>query len=98
MAAPAANPAKNAVPPVPAVPRPEPPEEQFWHRYSPHGEAPISFGGSLLLHIAGGGIVLLFAVWLASQLGRGDRRLDIEPVSLMRGGGGGKAFGKGDGP
>lgn len=66
------------------------PEERFWKRYSPHGEATISFAGSLLLHLAGAGVLVLFAVWLASLFGQTDHNVSIEPVQLVGQQGGGR--------
>ena len=49
-------------PPVPKnQPRPPliPPDEEFWEKYSPHYEFPLSTVGSIALHIAG---LVLFLV------------------------------------
>jgi hypothetical protein len=85
-------------PPKPAGPaKPALPEEKFWKRYSPHGEAPLSLVGSFALHLLAVGLLVLVSVYLASLLFQSDRSLPIEPVRLQLGGGGGKPGGSGDG-
>src|SRR5689334_1487060 len=39
-----------------------PPEEQFWKRYSPHHEFPLSSATSVALHIIAIGLLLLVAI------------------------------------
>jgi hypothetical protein len=74
-----------------------PPEEQFWKRYSPHGEAPLSMAGSVTLHALAIGVLLLLAVYVASVFLPPTRNLPVEPVRLdIAGGGGGKPKGVGD--
>src|SRR5215468_6624475 len=75
-----------------------PPEEKYWKRYSPHGEAPLSFAGSFAVHIIFGGLFLFVSVWAASLFGGEDRNVPIEPVRLDLGGGGGDKRGTGTGP
>jgi hypothetical protein len=75
-----------------------PPEERFWKRYSPHGEAPLSVAGSVAVHALAVGGLILFAVYLASLFYKPTRSLPIDPVRLELGGGGGKRTGTGDGP
>jgi hypothetical protein len=71
-----------------------PPDEQFWKRYSPHGEAPLSVSGSLALHVLIGGGLLLAGIYLAALLYKPDRSLPVEPVRLkIEGGGGGRPDG-----
>src|SRR5262245_66353698 len=84
-------------PPKPATPAP--PEEQFWKRYSPHGEAPLSLTGSVALHLLTLGVMALFGVWLASLFIKPSTSLPIEPVKFAGGGGDprGKDVGKGVG-
>jgi hypothetical protein len=72
-----------------------PPEEQFWQRYSPHGEFPLSSAASLALHVVPLVVLLLFGGWLAAHLFRPSRSVPVEPVRL--GGGGGPKV-KSDGP
>ena len=73
-----------------------PPEEQFWQRYSPHGEAPLSLAGSVALHTLGLGAALLLIIYIASILSNTTQSLPVEPVRLDLGGGGGKKTGIGD--
>lgn len=75
-----------------------PPEERFWKRYSPHGELPLSSGGSVLVHLlAALGIVMV--VWLANRLA--DRSRPPEAIAVVVGdepaGGGGSEGGSDDG-
>jgi hypothetical protein len=74
---------------------PQPPAEEFWHRYSPHYEAPISGVGSLVVHL------IPFALFLAMVIlgiGLSNRsKIEFEAVRLP-GGGGGNPNGRGDGP
>jgi hypothetical protein len=84
--------AKNSVPtPKPLVP----PDEQFWERYSPHHEAPLSGVGSFAAHFLIGGFLLLagYLGWLGLGNHRGS--LPVDPVRLELGGGGGKPSGSG---
>jgi hypothetical protein len=76
-----------------------PPEEKFWKRYSPHGEAPLSLTGSFALHALGVGGMMLFGIYLASLFFKPTRSLPVEPVrlELPGGGGGGGKGGKGVG-
>lgn len=77
-----------------------PPEERFWQRYSPHGEAAYSFGGSFTLHALVGGMLLLIASATAAALAKTAKSdMKIEPVRLkLEGGSGGNKLGSGDGP
>src|SRR5262249_1601210 len=52
----------SSTPPAKKLPR-TPPEEQFWKRYSPHGELPLSGVGSLALHALVVGTLVLWS-WL----------------------------------
>jgi hypothetical protein len=68
-----------------------PPEEQFWLRYSPHHEFPLSSATSVALHV----LVLVFlglAAWVAIRLGLGyeNKPPSVSAVSLDAGGGGRK--------
>jgi hypothetical protein len=74
-----------------------PPDEQFWKRYSPHGEAPLSMAGSITLHALAVGLLVLFAAFVVSMFDKSGT-LPVEPVRLaIDGGGGGKPTGVGDG-
>jgi hypothetical protein len=76
---------------------PIPPDETFWHRYSPNQEAPISGLGSLVFHFFAV-IMLVFGIgFLLNLLSRGEDP-DLEPVIVGdEGGGGGHVDGVGDG-
>jgi hypothetical protein len=65
-----------------------PPEEQFWKRHSPHGEAPLSMAGSIALHALAIGGLVLCAVYLAALFLKPERSLPIDPVRLLPGGDG----------
>ena len=82
---------KNSKAPA-AKPGLVPPEEQFWHRYSPHQEAPLSGVGSLTLHVLGFGFLFLAALIIAKLAGENPASLPVEGVSIQ-GGGGGKVEG-----
>jgi hypothetical protein len=70
-----------------------PPEEKFWKRYSPHGEAPLSLGGSVALHIIVGGTLLVLGIFAASLFGGRGGKMPVEPVRFGLPGGGGNKFG-----
>ncbi|MFQ3591633.1 MAG: hypothetical protein SNJ82_00380 [Gemmataceae bacterium] len=68
--------------------KPQPPEDAFWTRYSPHGEAPLSFAGSMGLHLLMFGLLILLGMYaLASQF-KEEIKLPVEPVRILPGGGG----------
>src|SRR4051812_11037220 len=75
-----------------------PPEERFWKRYSPHGEAPLSAAGSFALHLLGVGGLFLFALYVANLFYNPTTSLPVEPVRFALGGGGGSKHGVGTGP
>ncbi len=91
----------NAAPPAPkGAPGPiAPPEEQFWEKYSPHYEFPLSSVGSLFLHV-GGLVVFLLALWLLSKLTTSDSTaLPIRVMSVSGDADGpGKEGGEGGSP
>lgn len=64
----------SASPPEPKSPPPPlaPPSEEFWDKYSPHHEFPLSSVGSIALHI-GGLVLILLALWLLSRLAISDK-------------------------
>jgi len=71
-----------------AVNKPQPPEDAFWTRYSPHGEAPLSFAASLGMHLLLFGLLILLGMYaLASQF-KEEIKLPVEPVRILPGGGG----------
>lgn len=81
-------------------PGPVPPEEQFWKRYSPHNEAPLSGVTSFGLHVLAILLMLLIA-FVYSKLHLDDENKPV-PVDVVRldleGGGGGAKNGSGPGP
>jgi hypothetical protein len=91
----ASPPAKEQPKPAPPL-SPVPPEEQFWQRYSPHGEAPLSLSGSFALHVLAIGVLGIILVFSAAWFSKSDRSVPVEPVRML-GGGGGKRTGVGDG-
>lgn len=76
-----------------------PPDENFWQRYSPHHEFPISSGTSVALHVLIMGL-LIFAALLASWMGvaSNPKPVETEVVRFKRGGGGGDPWGQGKAP
>jgi hypothetical protein len=76
-----------------------PPDEQFWERYSPHHEAPLSGIGSFALHLLIGGFLIVagYLGWLS--LGSHRSSLPTDAVRLdLSGGGGGAKHGGGEAP
>jgi hypothetical protein len=76
-----------------------PPAEQFWQRYSPHYEAPISGISSVVLHLLP--FALLVAMLLLGSLGftlSNREKSESRVVILPPGGGGGDLQGKGNNP
>jgi hypothetical protein len=75
-----------------------PPDEQFWQRYSPHHEFPLSTVTSVALHILVIALMLIGG-WLLLRLGWQDPAAPV-PVEAVRlpGGGGGSEKGVGGGP
>jgi len=75
--------------------QPTPPAEEFWLRYSPHHEFPLSSITSVTLHIL---VIVLLVLggWLAIKLGlMSDKTgLPVDAIILERGGGGGSLDGK----
>jgi hypothetical protein len=64
------------------------PDEQFWKRYSPHGEMPISTVGSVALHALAVGLLLLLGAYLARLIAPTARSLPVEAVRVAGPGGG----------
>jgi hypothetical protein len=63
-----------------------PPEEQFWQRYSPHHEFPLSTASSLMLH----GIILALLVLggiILAKLGFQDKPVEVSAITIAGGGG-----------
>jgi hypothetical protein len=78
---------------------PQPPEERFWQRYSPHGEAPLSGAGSLTLHALIFGSLLLWFLYILPTFAGAKNNIQIQVVRLGKPGGGeGKPAGAVEGP
>src|SRR5687767_3160592 len=75
-----------------------PPEEQFWERYSPHNEAPLSGVSSTVIHLLIIGLII-GVIWVQSffKLDEEHRSLPVEPIRFDKGGGGGSPRGTGNG-
>jgi hypothetical protein len=92
----------SAPAPAPASPAKNPallPDEQFWERYSPHNEAPLSGVSSTVIHLLI--VALIFGVFFINNLFKVDeehRSLPIEPIKFSSAGGGGSKHGSGTGP
>ena len=71
-----------------------PPDEQFWVRYSPHHEFPLSSVGTVCLYA-----VLAVLIWVAAKflplLMTNSEPIPVEPIELVAGGGGGDPNGTG---
>ncbi|MFO0927028.1 MAG: hypothetical protein U0736_08295 [Gemmataceae bacterium] len=75
-----------------------PPEERFWQRYSPHGEAPLSVVGSFALHALAVGGMILAGLYLASLFNAPVRSLPVEVATLAGAKGDGGPGGDGGRP
>lgn len=74
-----------------------PPSEEFWDKYSPHHEFPLSSVGSIALHI-GGVVLILLALWLLSRLAISDKTpVPMRVMSLATDGDGQPGRGSGGG-
>src|SRR5262245_13610238 len=62
-----------------------PPEEQFWQRYSPHHEFPLSSVGAIALHVLA--VVALVALAIRWADREEDKPPKMELVEIMGGGG-----------
>jgi hypothetical protein len=78
--------------------QPVPPEEQFWKRYSPHHEFPLSSVTSFALHVLAFVLMILVAWWIAKFAADRDKPLPEVVVVVQQGGGGGNPKGEGDNP
>jgi hypothetical protein len=73
-----------------------PPDEQFWVRYSPHHEFPLSTVTSIALHVLVV-ILLLLGAWVAFKLGWMEDNRSLPVVAVVVDEGGGRS-GTGPGP
>jgi hypothetical protein len=73
------------------------PEEDFWQRYSPHYEFPLSSVTSAAIHIIAIALVIVGLVALLNGWWKGKEPPNVEPIELV-GGGGGSPSGVGSGP
>jgi hypothetical protein len=90
---PASDKKPTGTPQAPLVP----PDEQFWQRYSPHNEFPLSTVTSVALHILAVVLILVTAWVIAVLQLKDERSLPVEAVT-MAGGSGGNPRGVGSGP
>jgi hypothetical protein len=74
---------------------PVPPEEEFWKRYSPHHEFPLSSVSSVAIHILAIVLIAIVAYWLLGP----DKRSPLKEIGIVVvGGGGGNPNAAGAGP
>ena len=92
----AAAPKNNVA--APATKQRVPPEEQFWERYSPHHEAPLSGIGSFAVHFLIAGFLILagYLGWLGLGSHRSSLPTDVVRFDPGEGGGGGSRSASGD--
>src|SRR5438552_15325066 len=78
-----------------------PPQQEFWQRYSPHHEFPLSSITSVTLH-ALVIVLLLLGAWVAIRLGFGNEKgnlpVDVVPIAECTPNGVPERKGIGDGP
>jgi hypothetical protein len=75
---------------------PMPPEEEFWKRYSPHHEFPLSTVSSVAIHILALVLIAVVGYWL---LGPDNKRSPLKEIGIVVvGGGGGNPNAAGVGP
>lgn len=74
-----------------------PPEEQFWKRYSPHHEFPLSLSSSVVLHLMGLAILIFGAILLLRFIP--NTAVAVDAVTIAGGGGNPDGIGndRGDG-
>jgi hypothetical protein len=73
-------------------------QPNFWKHYSPHGECPLSFVGSLLLHVLVPVGILLLLVWGPGSDGENSKPPQMDVVEVEAEGLGGGTGGTGVGP
>jgi len=75
-----------------------PPEEEFWQRYSPHHEFPLSSATSIAIHVLLLALLALAGWWIVRMGSERSAPLADVPVDFDWGGGGGGPGQGGDGP
>src|SRR5258708_5811594 len=73
---------------------PKQPDEQFWQRYSPNHEFPLSTVTSVATHFLIGGLVIIIAFYWSQMRDERDKPLAMDTISA---GGGGDPLGTDDG-
>jgi hypothetical protein len=76
------------------------PDEQFWQRYSPHFEAPLSGVGSFTIHVLVIGVLAIMGLLILPLFNKdfGQAMDDVAFDPNLTGGGGGDPRGVGDNP
>jgi hypothetical protein len=93
------NPTPSAAPPSTTRQPLVPPDEQFWKRYSPHHEFPLSNVTTLCVYVLIG-VVLYLGYRFGGAIFTDREPLPVEPITLGGGGDGGEGGnnGRGDDP
>src|SRR5262245_6771656 len=73
------------------------PEEEFWKRYSPHYEFPLSHAAAWAIHIIGIVLLVVLVIFLTRVLFQ-EHQPDVDALTMMPGGGGGNPLGGGSAP
>src|SRR5258708_37145254 len=60
---------------------PKQPDEQFWQRYSPNHEFPLSTVTSVATHFLIGGVVVIIAFYLSQIRDERDKPLGMDTIS-----------------
>ncbi|MFL5244206.1 MAG: hypothetical protein ACJ8FY_19045 [Gemmataceae bacterium] len=61
---------------------PRPPAEQFWRRYSPHHEIPLSGLSSVAMHALVGGLIVIGAIWWSRAKAEEDKPLPFGTLEV----------------
>jgi hypothetical protein len=61
---------------------PRQPAQQFWRRYSPHHELPLSGISSIAMHVFIGGLVIIAAVWWSRSKAENDKPLSFGTLEI----------------
>jgi hypothetical protein len=84
--------AASSPPPAPLAP----PDEQFWDRYNPHHEFPLSSVGSVALHVAAV-LLVVGLLWMLSRLTISHKTPVPMRAAMVMGGSGADGVGSGGG-